>query len=285
MKIQENRVSNTLIAASLVVTSLIAIVPLLAVVAISITPYGEVIRNGGYVFFPREVSFDSYGQILGNPNIRRALVLTTFVTVVGTIVNMVLTTLAAYPLSRHHNLPARRGLTLAFLFTFVFSAGIVPTFLVVQATGLVDTVWAMIIPNAISVFNVLIMKTFFDGLPVEVIEAARIDGASELHILGRIVLPLSVPVMLTLGLFYAVGHWNTFYLAVFYVRDSALYPLQLVIHNMLAASQSVENPDSGLPALTLQMTAVVVAAVPMILVYPFIQRHFQKGVLIGAVKD
>ncbi|HIT77025.1 MAG TPA: carbohydrate ABC transporter permease, partial [Candidatus Avipropionibacterium avicola] len=207
VKIQENRLSNGLIVAALVLVSVVAIVPLLAVVAISITPYGEVIRNGGYVFLPREVSFDSYSQILGHPAIRQALVVTTFVTVVGTVVNMVLTTLAAYPLCRHHDLPARRGLTLAFLFTFVFSAGIVPTFLVVQATGLVDTVWAMIIPNAISVFNVLIMKTFFDGLPTEIIEAARIDGASEGLILLRIILPLSIPVMLTLGLFYAVSHW------------------------------------------------------------------------------
>jgi putative aldouronate transport system permease protein len=166
----------------------------------------------------------------------------------------------------------------------LFSAGMIPTYLMVKATGLLDTVWAMIVPNAIWVFNVLIMKTFFENIPQDLIEAARIDGAGELRILLQLMLPLSVPVMLTLGLFYAVGHWNEFFQAILYVRDTDLQPLQVVVRNLLARSQSTENVDAALPLVTVQMAAVVVAALPMVVVYPFIQKHFQKGVLLGSVK-
>jgi putative aldouronate transport system permease protein len=172
----------------------------------------------------------------------------------------------------------------AIVFTMMFGAGLIPTYLIVKATGLLDTVWAMIIPSAIWVFNVLIMKTFFDNLPRELIESAQIDGAGEFRILLRIVLPLSAPVMLTLGLFYAVGHWNEFFHAIFYIRDQDLLPLQVVIRNIFQRSQSSENIDAALPTVTMQMAAVVVAAIPMIAVYPFIQKHFQKGVLLGSVK-
>jgi putative aldouronate transport system permease protein len=189
----------------------------------------------------------------------------------------------AYPLSRK-DLPGRSAVLLIALFTTVFGAGMIPTYLIVKATGLLDTVWAMIVPGAVSVFNVLIMKTFFEGIPEELVDAARIDGAGELRILIQVLLPLSVPVMLTLGLFYGVSHWNEFFQAVLYVRDQDLLPLQVVVRNLLARSQAIENADAVLPLVTVQMAAVVVAAIPMIAVYPFVQKHFQKGVLLGSVK-
>lgn len=280
---REDRIVNAVVNSALVLVGVISVFPLLFVVSASITPYGEILRNGGYVVLPRSVTFDAYRQLLAEPEITRALAVTVFITVVGTAVNMVLTTLMAYPLSRPE-LPGRSFILLAVVFTMLFHPGIIPMYLVVKATGLLDTVWAMIVPGAIWVFNLLVMKTFFERLPQDVIDSARIDGAGETRILIKIVLPLSVPVMLTLGLFYAVGHWNEFMQAVLYVRDQSLQPLQVVVRNLLARSQSVENIDSAVPTLTLQMAAIVVAAAPMIAAYPFIQKHFQKGVMLGSVK-
>lgn len=279
----EDRIVNGVVYAALILVGVVSVFPLLFVVSASLTPYGEVLRNGGYVVLPRQITFDAYEQLLSDPAIPRALSVTVFITVVGTLVNMVLTTLMAYPLSRK-DLPGRSVFLMVALFTMLFSAGMIPTYLMVKATGLLDTVWAMIVPNAIWVFNVLIMKTFFENIPQDLIEAARIDGAGELRILLQLMLPLSVPVMLTLGLFYAVGHWNEFFQAILYVRDTDLQPLQVVVRNLLARSQSTENVDAALPLVTVQMAAVVVAALPMVVVYPFIQKHFQKGVLLGSVK-
>jgi putative aldouronate transport system permease protein len=280
---REDRIANGIVYLALIVVAVVCVFPLLFVVAASITPYGEVLRNGGYIVIPRSITFDAYRELLSDPAIPRALSVTVFITVVGTALNMLLTTLMAYPLSRK-DLPGRSAVLLIALFTTVFGAGMIPTYLIVKATGLLDTVWAMIVPGAVSVFNVLIMKTFFEGIPEELVDAARIDGAGELRILLQVLLPLSVPVMLTLGLFYGVSHWNEFFQAILYVRDQDLLPLQVVVRNLLARSQATENADAVLPLVTVQMAAVVVAAIPMIAVYPFVQKHFQKGVLLGSVK-
>lgn len=279
----EDRLVNGIVYTLLTLVAVISVFPLLFVVSASLTPYSEVLRNGGYVVIPRGITFDAYAQLFADPTIPRAFAVTVFITVVGTLINMVLTTLMAYPLSRT-DLPGRSVFLFVIVFTMMFSAGLIPTYLIVKATGLLDTVWAMIIPSAIAAFNVLIMKTFFAGLPPELIESARIDGAGEFRILLRIVLPLSVPVMLTLTLFYGVGHWNELFHAILYIRDQDLLPLQVVIRNIFQQSQSVENIEAVVPTVTMQMAAVVIAAVPMIVVYPFIQKHFQKGVLIGSVK-
>lgn len=280
---REDRVVNGVVYTMLTLVAVVSVFPLLFVVSASLTPYSEVLRNGGYVVIPSEFTLDAYRQLLAKPEIPRAFGVTVFITVVGTAINMVLTTLMAYPLSRK-DLPGRSVFLFAVLFTMMFGAGLIPTYLIVKATGLLDTVWAMIIPGAIWVFNVLIMKTFFENLPQELIESARIDGASEFRILLRIVMPLSVPVLLTLGLFYAVGHWNEFFSAIIYIRDQDLLPLQVVVRNLIAQSQSMENIEAAVPTVTVQMAAVVVAAIPMIVIYPFIQKHFQKGVLLGSVK-
>ncbi|WP_202880758.1 carbohydrate ABC transporter permease [Kribbella amoyensis] len=280
---REDRIVNGIVYVACALVAVVCVFPLLFVVAASITPYGEVLRNGGYIVIPRAITFDAYRELLADPAIPRALSVTAFITVVGTALNMLLTTLMAYPLSRR-DLPGRSAVLLIALFTTVFGAGMIPTYLIVKATGLLDTVWAMIVPGAVSVFNVLIMKTFFEGIPDELVDAARIDGAGELRILVQVILPLSVPVMLTLGLFYGVSHWNEFFQAILYVRDPDLQPLQVVVRNLLARSQATENADAVLPLVTVQMAAVVVAAIPMIAVYPFVQKHFQKGVLLGSVK-
>ncbi|HLR97875.1 MAG TPA: carbohydrate ABC transporter permease [Jiangellaceae bacterium] len=280
-----DRTFDTVILILLLAVGLFALVPLLIVVSASFTPYSEVLANGGYVLIPRKFTLEGYIAIWTQTRIPRAMLISTFVTVVGTALNMVLSTGLAWALSRKE-MPGRTVILLALVFTTVFNAGIIPTYLIVKATGLLNSVWAMIIPGAVSVFNVFIMKTFFEGLPGELIESARLDGAGEFRLLARIVFPLAVPVLLTIGLFYAVNNWNTFFAAIFYVRDTALQPLQVVLRDLLTTSIEAESsPDSVTPTVTLRMAAVVITALPMIVVYPFIQKHFQKGVLIGSVKS
>ncbi len=267
----------------LALVGLVALFPLLYVVAVSLTPFGEVLRNGGYVVIPRAVTFDAYRQFLTRPEIPRAFGVTAWITVVGTLVNLVLTTLMAYPLSKRA-LPGRNIFLLLVVFTLLFNGGIIPTYLTVKAVGLIDTRWALILPNAIWSFNVLIMKSFFEALPEEIFESARMDGAGEFRILWQIALPLSVPVLLTIGLFYGVSHWNEFYQAILYITNPDLRPLQVVVRALLSQAQNLDNVDMLVPTVTLQMAAVVLASLPAIIVYPFIQKYFTKGVLLGSIK-
>jgi putative aldouronate transport system permease protein len=280
----EDRIVNTVVVFILGLAALAAIFPLMYVVSVSITPFSEVLKNGGFILIPRSVTFSAYHKLFTETNIPQAFWVTIFITVVGTLVNLVLTSLMAYPLSRR-NLPGRSFFLLMVVFTMLFSGGIIPTYLIVKAMGLIDSVWSMILPNAIWSFNVLIMKSFFENLPEELFESARMDGAKEFRILWQIVLPLSVPSMLTIGLFYMVGHWNEFFQAIMYVTDRTLFPLQVVIREILMLTQQpLENAENMLPTETMQMAAVVAASLPIIIVYPFIQKHFTKGMLLGSVK-
>ncbi|RKN85544.1 carbohydrate ABC transporter permease [Paenibacillus ginsengarvi] len=268
----------------LAIVGLAAVVPLLYVFSVSLTPFAEVLRHGGYVLIPKELTFSAYKKLLGTSAIPRSLAVTVYITVIGTAINLALTALIAYPLSRRQ-LPGRRYFLLMVVFTLLFSGGIIPTYLVVKATGLIDSLWSLILPTAVSSFNVLIMKSFFEQLPEELFESARIDGAKEFRILFRIVVPLSLPVMVTVGLFYAVGHWNSFFSAIMYVTDRTLYPLQVVVREILMLSQQpLENAEDQVPTVTMQMAAVVFASLPVLIVYPFLQKHFTKGMLLGSIK-
>lgn len=277
------RLYDALVALALLLVGLVAVFPLLYVLSVSLTPISEVLRNGGFIVFPRTLTLSAYREFLDRPEIPRAFGVTIFLTIVGTLLNLLLTCLMAYPLSKR-GLPGRRWLTLLVVIPLIFNGGIIPTYLMVKATGLLNTVWAMIIPNAIWSFNVLIMKGFFEGLPEELFEAARLDGAGEWQILTRIALPLSKPVLLTVGLFYGVSHWNEFFQALLYVTDRNLQPLQVVVRTLLRQAQQPLEAEVAVPTLTLQMAAVVLATLPIVLVYPFVQRHFTKGILLGSVK-
>ncbi|MCY9662958.1 carbohydrate ABC transporter permease [Paenibacillus chondroitinus] len=280
----EDRIVNTIVVVILGLAALAAIVPLMYVIAVSITPFSEVLKNGGFILIPKSVTFSAYHKLFTETNIPKAFWVTIFITVVGTIVNLILTSLMAYPLSRR-NLPGRSFFLLMVVFTMLFSGGLIPTYLVVKSLGLMDSVWSMILPNAIWSFNILIMKSFFESLPEELFESARMDGAKEFRILWQIVLPLSIPSMLTIGLFYMVGHWNEFFQAIMYVTDRNLFPLQVVIREILMLTQQpLENAENMLPTETMQMASVVAASLPIIIVYPFIQKHFTKGMLMGSVK-
>ncbi|SDD03065.1 putative aldouronate transport system permease protein [Paenibacillus sp. UNCCL117] len=268
----------------LTIVGIVAVFPLLYVVSVSVTPYEELMKYGGFRLIPDTFTFSAYSIFLKDPIIPGAYKVTLFITVVGTAVNLLLTMLMAYPLSKSY-LPGKKFFLLAIVFTLLFSGGVVPTYLVVKATGLINSVWAMILPNAIAAFNLLIMKTFFENLPDALDEAARIDGAGETRILLSVVLPISAPIMATIGLFYAVSHWNTFFPAIMYINDATLHPLQVILRGILNRST---NPDvqleEVLPTETLQMAAVVLTSLPIVVVYPFIQKYFTQGVLLGSVK-
>lgn len=262
-----------------------AVFPLMFVVSMSLTPYSEVLRNGGFIVFPRSITFDGYTQVLTDQLIPRAFLVTVFITAAGTAISLILSVLLAYPMSKKR-LPLRSVFIFMVVFTMLFNGGVIPTYLVVKGVGLLDSIWAMIIPSAIHTFNILIMKSFFENLPEELFESARMDGAREMRVLFQIVLPLSLPMLLTIGLFYGVQSWNTLFSALMYVNDRALFPLQVVIREILIGSTMIESGDFGQPVHTetFKMSAVIVSTLPVIIVYPFIQKYFNKGMLLGSIK-
>ncbi|CAN7275104.1 carbohydrate ABC transporter permease [Paenibacillus sp. LjRoot153] len=269
--------------------ALITLFPLYYVAIVSITPYVEVMKNGGFVIWPEHMTFQAYKEIFGSPRIPQALKITVFITVVGTTLNLIVTTLLAYPLSKK-SVPGRNFILMALVFTMIFSGGIIPLYILVRSLGLYDSVWALVIPGMVSTFNLLIVKTYFENLPAEVEEAARVDGCGELATLFRIVLPLSAPIMATIGLFYGVTHWNEYFKGIFYLSDKSLMPMQVVLRSMIQTPNvSTELSINSLvldalPPETIKMAVVVVATLPLLIVYPFLQKYFVKGALLGSIK-
>lgn len=280
-----------------VVLALVALAvtfPLYVVVVTSLSTTESVTRAGGLVVVPRELTIAAYVQLLSGGVVTRALLISTVITFVGTALSLGLTVLAAYGLSRPGSL-LHRPLLFVVLLTFLFGPGIIPSYLVVNSLGLIDSYASLILPTAISAFNLIVMRSFFMGIPGELIDSARIDGAGEFAVLSRIVLPLSKAVVAVIGLFYAVGYWNAFFNAMLYINDNNKWPLQMVLRTYIVQAQVLPTGAGGVtsgtgmglspaPSLAIKMAIVVIAVVPVLLVYPFIQRHFTKGVIIGAVK-
>ncbi len=212
-----------------------------------------------------------------------------FVTVVGTIWSMLLSTLTAYGLSRR-DLVGRRYIMFFIIFTMLFNGGIIPTFIVVQQTGLLDSLASLIIPVSINVFNMIILKTFFQNLPYGLEESAKIDGANDFGILFRIIIPCSLPAIATISLFYAVTYWNTYMHAILYLSDAGKWPVQVLLRQIVVLAtgmnyDSAEFTDIPPPSQSVKMAVIVVATVPVLLVYPFLQKHFAKGALLGSIKE
>ncbi|MGG1550829.1 carbohydrate ABC transporter permease [Paenibacillus ferrarius] len=288
-KTKADKTADAVIYALLTLFALLALFPLYYVFIVSVTPYIEVMRNGGFLIWPEQFTLDAYKEIFRSPRIPQALKITVFITVVGTLLNMVVTTLLAYPLSKKF-VPGRNFILMALVFTMMFSGGIIPLYIMVRSLGLYDTVWAMVIPGMVSTFNLLIVKTYFENLPAEVEEAAKVDGCGDLSTLFRIVLPLSAPIMATIGLFYGVTHWNEYFKGIFYLSDKSLMPMQVVLRSMIQ-SPNVSTELSlnslaldTLPPETIKMAVVVVATLPLMIIYPFLQKYFVKGALLGSVK-
>lgn len=265
------------------------VVPFVGIVATSLSTREQITRAGGFVLVPTEISLDAYAAILSGGVVTRATLVSVFITVTGTALSLIATTLLAFGLSRPRSF-AHRPLLLAVLFAILFGPGLIPSYLVVKSLGLLDTYWAVLLPPMINAFNVIILRSFFLELPQEVFESARIDGAGDLMILWRIVLPLSKAALAVIGLFYGVGYWNAFFSALLYLNDTSMWPLQLVLRTYVVNQTALGVDQLGSagsdlpPPEAIQMAILVLSIVPVVLVYPFVQKHFTKGVLIGAVK-
>ncbi|MDU4694657.1 MAG: carbohydrate ABC transporter permease [Paenibacillus sp.] len=276
-----------LIAAVIIV---IVLYPLLFVVSASFSDPARVL-NGEVWLLPKGATLEAYNNILHNEQIWTGYRNSILYTVVGTLINIGMTLLAAYPLSRP-DLPGRKGLMLIITLTMFFSGGLIPSYLLVKNLGMVDTMWALIIPGAISTYNLIVMRTYFQSsIPWELQEAAHIDGCSNWRLLISIILPLSKPILAVMVLFYAVGHWNAFFNALIYIRSEDLYPLQLVLREILMISQSagVDGGNVGMEekillSESIKYAVIIVSSLPVLIMYPFVQRHFVKGVMIGSIK-
>ncbi|MDQ0898015.1 MULTISPECIES: carbohydrate ABC transporter permease [unclassified Paenibacillus] len=288
-KSKGDKVADAAINTVLTLFALVTLFPLYYVVIVSLTPYIEVMKNGGFVIWPEHFTFQAYKEIFGSARIPQALKITVFITVVGTTLNLVVTTLLAYPLSKK-SVPGRNFILMALVFTMIFSGGIIPLYIMVRSLGLYDSVWALVIPGMVSTFNLLIVKTYFENLPAEVEEAAKVDGCGDIQTLFRIVLPLSAPIMATIGLFYGVTHWNEYFKGIFYISDKTLMPMQVVLRSMIQAPNVSSELSinslvlDALPPETIKMAVVVVATLPLLIIYPFLQKYFVKGALLGSVK-
>ncbi|GAB3761342.1 carbohydrate ABC transporter permease [Microlunatus parietis] len=274
-------------AVVLIIFCAAVIIPFLGVVSTSLAPAEQIARAGGLVLFPESISTEAYQSIFAGGVVTRAIGVSTFVTVVGTLLSLTVSSLLGYALSRPAFI-AGRPFLLIVLISMLFSPGIIPTYLLVRGVGLIDSLWALILPTMVSAFNVVVLRAFFAGLPRELIESARVDGAGELRIFTSIVLPLSKAVLAVIGLFYAVGYWNAFFNALLYINDTTLWPLQLVLRTYVINDTQLGAAELGVehlpPQAAIQMAILVISIVPILIVYPFLQRHFAKGVLTGAVK-
>lgn len=269
----------------------VVLYPLIFVVSASFSD-PELVIQGKVWLLPKGLNIDAYKRVFANADIMSGYRNTILYTLVGIVVNLVMTIAGAYPLSRK-DFYGRNLLMLLFTFTMFFSGGLIPTYLVIQKLNLVNNFWVMIIPGAVSVYNMIIMRTFFQStIPGELQEAAFIDGCSNIRILFKIVLPLSMPILAVMVIFYGVAHWNAFFDALIYISDRAKYPLQLILREILIQNQMQEMMSQGAESLAdqqmlaegIKYAVVIVASLPVLILYPFLQRYFVKGVMVGAIK-
>ncbi|MFD2116626.1 carbohydrate ABC transporter permease [Paenibacillus yanchengensis] len=274
----------------LAIIGLVTLFPLYYVFIVSFTHPDEFMSKG-FVLFPEKWSILSYRYLLSTKSFINATGVSVFLTLVGTAISLLITSSFAYTISRKR-LKGRRVIMLAVLLTTLFQPGIIPNYLLVRELGLINSIWALIIPVMTSGWYVLLMRGFYESIPDSLEEAAAIDGCNEITTWTKIIIPLSLPAMAAFGLFYAVGYWNTFFHAVLYINDHAKWPLQMLLQNMLIdASTSAGGSvalelaaEQHMPPETLKMAAVVIATVPILLVYPFLQKHFAKGAMVGSIK-
>lgn len=273
----------------LTVLSLSMLLPFLHVIAKSFSTSNSIIK-GDVIFWPVEFTLKNYQYVFSDVSIWKAFGISVFITTVGTLINLIATATFAYPLSRPEYL-GRKYLLMMVLFTMIFSAPLIPTYLVIKSLHLVDTIWVMIIPGLISAFNFFVMRSFFADLPAALIDSARIDGCSEGGILMKIVLPLSKPAIATMAIFYGVSHWNSYQTALYYLNDRTLYPLQLKLRQMIVNQELSNAANSSFSDMIvqspegIQMATVIIATVPILIIYPLLQRHFTKGMMLGSLKE
>ncbi|WP_152362198.1 carbohydrate ABC transporter permease [Microlunatus speluncae] len=284
--------ANVIIYAVLVLLGLLTLLPMINILAKSLSGSAAIAANP-LMLLPQDPTVEAYAYIFDTPVLMRSLGVTVFATVVGTFCNLLLTTTAAYGLSKV-TLPGYRLLMWIVIVPMLFGAGLIPTYLLLRSLGLIDNIWVLVISGLVSPFNLILMRNFFWSLPRELEESARIDGAGDLRVLWHIVLPLSKPVLATIGLFYGVAHWNDFFTGLFFLTDSANFPLQVVLRSIIIDQSMLGMGSSNTPNNDLQKIVVsadniraatiIFSTIPILLAYPFLQRYFVKGIVLGAVK-
>ena len=290
----ENKKTRVFYGINYVLVTLVVITmlfPLLNIIAMSFSSERAIMANEVSVF-PVEFTTNTYVQVVKRTQIFRAMKNTIVLTVVGTVINMFMTVCGAYALSKQR-LAGRNVILMMITFTMLFNAGLIPNFILVKNLGLMNTYWAIWLPGAISTYNMIVMKTFFSGIPASLEESAYIDGANDLRILVSIILPLSLPALATITLFYAVGHWNAYFSLILYVNSSNKKALQQILRDLINASgasdqlQMADSTDAVMQPIateSIKAVAIIIATLPIMCVYPFLQKYFTKGVMIGAIK-
>ncbi len=282
--------------ALLFILMLLFILPLANVLSNSLSSYSMLAAGKVYIY-PRKITLEAYRTLMGINDIWRGYLNSFIYMIIGTSVNLVMTIMLAYPLSKSY-LHGKKIVICIFMVTMFFGGGLIPTFLLVRSLGLINTVWALCLPGAINISNMIVARTFFiTSIPSEIYDAADIDGAGDMLTLFRIVLPLSAPILAVLVLWYAVGHWNSYFSALIYINDNKLYPLQMVIRDYLMNDDALEEMlgYGGMDYTktivemmgkreVLKYAIIIVSALPMLLLYPFIQKHFVKGIMVGSLK-
>ncbi|GHU68514.1 sugar ABC transporter permease [Clostridia bacterium] len=285
-----DRLFDVIVYALLAVAFLVTIYPMVVVLSSSFSSAAAV--TGGQVWlYPISPTLKGYQAVFRNNMVLTGYLNSIFYTAAGTLINVVLTVMAAYPLSRKDFTP-RRAAMLVFSFTMFFSGGMIPSYIIVSKMGIMNTRWAMLLPGAMSVYNMILTRTYFtSALPDELLEAAQLDGCSDMRFIRSIALPLSKPILAVIALYYAVGHWNAYFNAFMYLSDTKLFPLQIVLRSILLLNQ-VDSSTVSMESLMereavknlLKYSLIVVASVPVLILYPFIQKYFIHGVMIGSIK-
>ena len=265
----------------------ITLYPMYNIFIVSISS-AEYIYAGAVSFIPKGINFDAYRMVFKNDSIWRSFGNSILYTTVGTAINVVCSAMCAYPLSRK-DFYGRGFFTLFVAVTMFISGGMIPSYLVVNQLRLINTMWAIVLPGAISTYNMIIMRTFFQNLPVSLQESAYLDGANDMTILFKVVLPLSLPIIATMTLFYAVGHWNSYFNAMIYLNSKSKFPLQVLLREIVVAGNMADESSDltsniNIIAINFKYAVIVITVVPILVVYPFLQKHFTKGVMIGAIK-
>lgn len=283
-KLEHIGVSGFVNAAILLLFSLLCILPFYYVVVVSISN-PDLVREGQFIFSPKGFSLKAYQTIFSYPTFRSSLEVSVIRTVVGTLLSLILESSLAYALSKDY-LHGHKFFTIMLIITLLFNGGMIPTYIIVKETHLLNTIWALIIPNAIIVMNVLILISFFRNIPTSVEESAKIDGANDLIIFFWLAIPLSLPAIASIALFNAVSNWNALMDGVMYINSENLKPLQVFLYGivMQTKTNTMEADAQALPTLSIQTATIFAGTLPILLVYPFLQRYFVKGITLGAVK-
>lgn len=283
---KSSRIGQLILLVIMLVLAIVMLFPFVYVLAVSFSSYKDAVSNS-LIIIPLHPTLQAYTWVLQSGGVLQGLLISIFASVVGTLISLCLTVTAAYTLSLRE-VPGNKFFLWLVLLTLLITPSIITKYLVVRQLGMIDTLWALIIPSALSPFNLLVIRQFFMTIPQELIDSAKLDGANDWHVLTRIMLPLSKASLAAIGLFYAVEIWNSFFEATIYLNNAQLYPISVILRMIVLQStepvQALLPGQTPPPDLTLQMAVVVLATLPILLIYPFLQRYFTKGVLTGSIK-